>query len=174
MRSIIRHRSRYLLGLVSIGFMLGFFAGGHQAPAQEEPDHAKHHQAQTGNNGSSDGQDSGEKNDAKKGKGKKGKGKMGKGKMGKGKMGKGKDDDDDDDDEKSLQSEELYPHLMSLPEMTPEDRARLEAQAHQRMVDGTSLMSEGFNALSSAASDDYVGMQRAASALREEIGRAHV
>ncbi len=174
MRSIIRHRSRYLLGLVSIGFMLGFFAGGHQAPAQEEPDHAKHHQAQTGNNGSSDGQDSGEKNDAKKGKGKMGKGKMGKdkmgkGKMGKGKMGKGKDDDDDDDDEKSLQSEELYPHLMSLPEMTPEDRARLEAQAHQRMVDGTSLMSEGFNALSSAASDDYVGMQRAASALREGV-----
>jgi len=72
----------------------------------------------------------------------------------------------------NAQSAELYPHLMSLPEMTPEHRSTLESQAHQRMIDGTRLMSEGLDALTTAATaDDFARMQQATSKLREGVSQ---
>ncbi|MFV1963843.1 MAG: ferredoxin reductase, partial [Pirellulaceae bacterium] len=156
------HRRRYLRNLACLGLLVGVGVSGihYGVAAQEDGQegHAGHH----GGEAKSDGQASGEKGGGGMGGGGMGKGMkgMGGGGMGKG-MGKGMG---------NAQADELYPHLMSLPEMTPEHRARLEAQAHQRMIDGTALMSEGLDELSTAAAaDDYARMQRATSRLREGV-----
>ena len=63
---------------------------------------------------------------------------------------------------------ELYPSLMSLPDLTPERRVDIERQAHERLTKGAELMSEGLSTLSSsAARDDYVLMQQATEQMRE-------
>ena len=150
----MRHRSRYLLDLACLGVILGVFAAEHEAAAQPK-DHAKHHPGQADSEANSNAQSSGGMGGGMGGGG------MGGGKMGGGMGGKGMG---------KAQTKELYPHLMSLPELTPEHRARLESQADQRMVNGTALMSEGLDELSAAATaDDYAHMQRATAKLREGV-----
>lgn len=66
---------------------------------------------------------------------------------------------------------DLYPSLMELPDLPLERRTELEQQAHARMVAGTRLLGEGFDALSqSAASDDFAAMQSATEKIREGLG----
>jgi len=65
-----------------------------------------------------------------------------------------------------------YPSLMELPTLTPEKRAEVEREAHQRMQAGTALLSKGLEQLAQAASsDDYVAMQSAVATLREGLGQ---
>lgn len=63
---------------------------------------------------------------------------------------------------------ELYPELMSLPELTPEKRQQVEQQAGERMHTGTMLMGQALDALNAATpSNDYVAMHEAMRLLRE-------
>ncbi|MCS6329505.1 MAG: FAD-binding oxidoreductase, partial [Nitrospira sp.] len=67
---------------------------------------------------------------------------------------------------------DLYPSLMSLPDLPPEKRADVERQAHERMTNGAGLMSEGISTLSSSATrDDYVVMQEAMEQMREGLAQ---
>lgn len=67
---------------------------------------------------------------------------------------------------------DLYPSLMSLPDLPPEKRADVERQAHERMTNGAGLMSEGLSTLSSSATrDDYVVMQEAMEQMREGLAQ---
>ena len=67
---------------------------------------------------------------------------------------------------------EMYPRLMDLPDLPMEERATIEAEAHQRMLEGTSLMSDGFDQLAGAApSNDFAAMQAATASLREGLAR---
>jgi len=67
---------------------------------------------------------------------------------------------------------DLYPSLMSLPDLPLEKRAEIQQQAHQRMQSGTSLMGQGLDELSrSAATDNYAAMQEAVAKLREGISQ---
>ena len=68
--------------------------------------------------------------------------------------------------------EELYPSLMALPEISSKQRSNLKQQAHERLLDGTALMSEGLGQLLNAAKrDDFAAMQDATARLREGITR---
>jgi ferredoxin-NADP reductase len=68
------------------------------------------------------------------------------------------------------QAKELYPSLMDLPELSPEKRAEVQRQAHERMKAGTALMSQGLDKLSNAAAgDDYAAMQEATAQVREGL-----
>lgn len=63
---------------------------------------------------------------------------------------------------------ELYPELMSLPELSPEKRQQVEQQAGERMHAGTMLMGQAFDALNAATqSDNYAAMHEAMTRLRE-------
>jgi ferredoxin-NADP reductase len=99
-----------------------------------------------------------------KGMGDKGKGKgmvkgMGGG-MGKG-MGMGK---------RSSGPDDLYPELMSLPNMSPEQRASLKQKAHQRMLEGAAMLSQGVGSLADAApSDDFRTMEQATATFRQGL-----
>jgi ferredoxin-NADP reductase len=64
---------------------------------------------------------------------------------------------------------ELYPSLMSLPELSPEKRDEVQRQAHERIKAGTALMSQGLERLSNAAGDDYVAMQKATEQMRDGL-----
>lgn len=65
---------------------------------------------------------------------------------------------------------ELYPSLMSLPDLPLEQRTEVERQAHERMTNGTTLMSEGLSKLSSSAErDDYTAMQDATEQMRQGL-----
>ena len=67
---------------------------------------------------------------------------------------------------------ELYPSLMSLPDLTPDRRAELTALADERMKAGTALMSQGLDRLASgAAADDFAAMQSATDVVREGFAR---
>ncbi len=67
---------------------------------------------------------------------------------------------------------EMYPKLMDLPDLPLEERAKIKQEAHQRMVDGTALLSKGLDELSSAAaSDDFATMQAATAKMREGLVR---
>ncbi len=67
---------------------------------------------------------------------------------------------------------ELYPSLMDLPELSPEKRAEVQRQAHERMKTGTALMSQGLEKLSNAAAgDDYAAMQEATAQVREGLAQ---
>lgn len=117
--------------------------------AQTPDEHAKHHPEQAGK---------------KEGEGeKKGMGGMMEGGMGKmmdgmmEKMGAPKPKD-------------LYPSLMSLPDLPPEQRDEVKKLAHQRMKDGAAFMTKALDALSeSAPSDDFAAMQGATAQLREGL-----
>lgn len=67
---------------------------------------------------------------------------------------------------------ELYPRLMDLPGLPPEERDTIEHEAHQRMIDGGALLSEGIDQLSNAApSDDFAAMQAATAKMREGLSQ---
>ena len=62
----------------------------------------------------------------------------------------------------------LYPSLMVLPELTPEQRADFERAGRERMAAGTAQMSAALERLSTATeSGDYRAMQEATAAMRE-------
>lgn len=66
---------------------------------------------------------------------------------------------------------DLYPSLMELPDLPMERRGELEKEAHQRMIAGTRVLSEGVDELaSSAGSDNFAAMQAATDKIREGLG----
>ena len=67
---------------------------------------------------------------------------------------------------------ELYPSLMSLPDLPLEQRAEVQEQAHERMKDGAALLSSALERLSRAApGDDFTAMQDALGEVREGLAR---
>ncbi|MCA9076944.1 MAG: 2Fe-2S iron-sulfur cluster binding domain-containing protein [Planctomycetaceae bacterium] len=67
---------------------------------------------------------------------------------------------------------EMYPRLMDLPDLPLEERAEIEREAHQRMMDGVSLLASGLDELSSAApTDDFAAMQTATASMREGLAQ---
>lgn len=67
-----------------------------------------------------------------------------------------------------LPPKELYPSLMALPELTPEQRKQVEAQAAERMHAGTMLMGQALDSLNAGTqSGDYPAMHEAMTRLRE-------
>ena len=67
---------------------------------------------------------------------------------------------------------ELYPTLMSLPELTPEQREQVRGQAHQRMLAGVGLLSKALDRLGEAAeTENYEAMQEATAQVREAVAQ---
>lgn len=67
---------------------------------------------------------------------------------------------------------DLYPSLMSLPNLPHEQRHDIEFQAHRRMVDGAELMEKALSDLSAAARrEDFRAMQEAVPLLREGVAQ---
>ncbi len=63
---------------------------------------------------------------------------------------------------------ELYPTLMALPELSPEQRTLVEQQAAERMHAGTMLMGQALDTLNAGTqSGDYTAMHDAITRLRE-------
>ncbi len=63
---------------------------------------------------------------------------------------------------------ELYPTLMALPELSPEQRKLVEAQAAERMHAGSVLMGQALDTLNAGTqSGDYTAMHEAITRLRE-------
>ena len=63
---------------------------------------------------------------------------------------------------------ELYPILMALPELSPEQRKLVEAQAGERMHAGSVLMGQALDTLNAGTqSNDYAAMHEATARLRE-------
>ena len=64
----------------------------------------------------------------------------------------------------------LYPSLMTLPLLTAEQRAALDAQANQQLGEGMSRLLKGSESFTSATrSGDNAGMQRAVGTMREAL-----
>ena len=67
---------------------------------------------------------------------------------------------------------ELYPTLMSLPELTPEQREHVRVQANERMNSGVALLSKGLDRLGEAAeNEDFAAMQEATAQVREALAQ---
>ena len=67
---------------------------------------------------------------------------------------------------------DIYPSLMSLPELTPERREEILGLAQNRMSSSVALLSEGLDRLGEAAEDeDYATMQEATAEVREALAR---
>lgn len=67
---------------------------------------------------------------------------------------------------------ELYPRLMELPSLTPEQKEELQRAAHERMESGTKMMGEAMDILLTRAGlNDYAAMQGALNRLREGAAR---
>ncbi len=67
---------------------------------------------------------------------------------------------------------ELYPSLMSVPELSPEQREQVRRQADERMRSGVALLSEGLDRLGEAAEkEDFAAMQEATAQAREALAR---
>ena len=67
---------------------------------------------------------------------------------------------------------DVYPSLMRLPELTPEQREQLRVQAQERMRSGVALLSEGLDRLGKATeAEDYAAMQEATGQVREGLAR---
>ena len=67
---------------------------------------------------------------------------------------------------------ELYPSFMALPELSPDQRKRIEEQAGERMNAGSVLMGQALDSLNaSTQSGDYAAMRDAATHLREGIAQ---
>ena len=63
---------------------------------------------------------------------------------------------------------ELYPTIMSLPELTPEKRLQVEQQAAERIYSGTMLMGQALDTLNTGTqSGNYAAMHEAMTRLRE-------
>lgn len=70
------------------------------------------------------------------------------------------------------QAKELYPKLMSVPELTPAARAEIERDAHERMKEGMSLLSQGLEGLTKATPEnDYAAMEHSTERMREGLSR---
>jgi hypothetical protein len=69
-------------------------------------------------------------------------------------------------------TQELYPALMALPELSPEQRKQVEVQADERMHSGTVLMGQALDTLNAGSqSGDYAAMHEAMTRLREGAGQ---
>ncbi|MFO0842277.1 MAG: FAD-binding oxidoreductase [Gemmataceae bacterium] len=69
-------------------------------------------------------------------------------------------------------AKELYPRLMSVPELTPAVRAEIERDSHERMATGMALLSQGLDQFTQATSgNDYSAMERSAAQMREGLAR---
>lgn len=67
---------------------------------------------------------------------------------------------------------ELYPTLMTLPDLSPEKRDEVGRQAGDRMVAGMARLSGAVDRLSEATlKDDYEAMQQATSQMREGLAQ---
>ena len=67
---------------------------------------------------------------------------------------------------------ELYPTLMSFPDLTPEQREQVRVQANERMRSGVALLTEGLDSLGEAAeNEDDAAMQEATTQVREALAR---
>lgn len=67
---------------------------------------------------------------------------------------------------------DLYPTLMSLPDLPPEKRLDVLKQASQRMSSGTALMGKGLDQISEAAPrEDYAKMQEGVVTLKEGLAQ---
>ncbi len=67
---------------------------------------------------------------------------------------------------------DLYPSLMSLPELTPEQRDQVGSLAKERMHSGAALLSAALDRLAVATEDgDYAAMQEATAQVREGLTR---
>jgi ferredoxin-NADP reductase len=67
---------------------------------------------------------------------------------------------------------DIYPSLMSLPELTPKQRQQLRTQAQERMRSGVALLSEGLDRLAKATeAEDYKAMQEATGRVSEALAR---
>ncbi|MBX9660022.1 MAG: 2Fe-2S iron-sulfur cluster binding domain-containing protein [Nitrospiraceae bacterium] len=65
---------------------------------------------------------------------------------------------------------ELYPLLMDVPDLPPEQRAEVEQLAHERMKAGAARLSSGVEKLAGATSDDdYSAMQQATEHMRQGL-----
>lgn len=62
---------------------------------------------------------------------------------------------------------EFFPSLMSLPSLTPEQRAHIEQTAKSRMDEGIALMSQGVDML--ARTNDYTAMHEGIRLIREGL-----
>ena len=152
--------SRHLrLGVYAIAILLTLALSGHGQVSPE--DHAKHHPGKDKekDKGGMSGMAAGDKGMGKE----KGGGMMGGGMEGMGKMmeGMGK-----------APPKELYPTLMSLPDLTPEQREQVRGQATERMRSGVALLSNGLDRLGEAAeNEDYAAMQEATTQVREALAQ---
>lgn len=67
---------------------------------------------------------------------------------------------------------QLYPTLMSLPTLSPEERQKVEQQADERMRSGTALMSQALDELAQAeAAGNYAAMHNATLKLHEGMAQ---
>ena len=65
---------------------------------------------------------------------------------------------------------ELYPALMEFADLPLEERAAVQARAHERMLGGSARLSNGLRRLSDAApTDDFIEMQAALGEMREGL-----
>jgi hypothetical protein len=65
---------------------------------------------------------------------------------------------------------DIYPSLMSLPELTPEQREQVRVQADERTRAAVALLSEGLERLAEATEkEDYAAMQDATGQVREAL-----
>ena len=67
---------------------------------------------------------------------------------------------------------ELYPELMSLPDLPAEKRTEVQNRAHQRMRDGVLLIAEGVGELADATpTDDFEAMQQATDRVKRGLAQ---
>ena len=67
---------------------------------------------------------------------------------------------------------QLYPSLMSLPELTPEKRHEVEQQAVLRMTIGIGMLGQGVSRLNeSVPANDFAAMEEATAQMREAIAQ---
>lgn len=67
---------------------------------------------------------------------------------------------------------ELYPLLMDIPDLPPEQRAEVEQLAHERMKTGAARLSSGLEKLSeSTGNNDYSAMQEATEHMRQGLAQ---
>lgn len=67
---------------------------------------------------------------------------------------------------------EIYPELMSMPDLSPERRAQVDEMARQRMQSGITMLSEGLDQLSQATEQEaFAEMQEALAILHEGLSR---
>ena len=67
-------------------------------------------------------------------------------------------------------AKDLYPTLMNLPQLSPEQRATVEGQARKRMAEGVSTMARAVRKLATATSNQaYPQMRSATVELRQGL-----